>query len=91
MTVYDLPRDCLIELKGNYIVELVNEGMFGQVVYNDDSIDEPSWGDFADVDELVPDDIVFDHYCDTCFEKDDFFCMEDVSYEEWERMEGRID
>ena len=88
MYVKDLPRNCLEELKASYVSALVNEGCYGEVVFDDATIESPSWGDMADIDTLIPDEIVFEHYEGVSFEKDDFFCMEDVSYEEWEAMEN---
>ena len=72
MTVRELSREQLIELKGNYMVELADEGTFAEVMNRD--YDEPSWGDFADADEIIPDDIIFNHYEIYDFGNDDFFC-----------------
>lgn len=63
-TVTDLTRDELTELKGFYLTELVNEG----------EIEEPSWWDLANIDEIVSDEIVFEYYHDILFTEDDFFC-----------------
>lgn len=73
--VHDLCRDCLIELKINYMTELVNEGNFGEVFYDDNSIHEPSMGDIAEADNVVPDDFIFEYYADIDFSPDDFFCL----------------
>lgn len=72
MTVHDLSREEMIELKGNYMVELVNEGVFREVMNRD--YDEPSWGDFADADEIIPDDLMFEHYGGIEFVEEDFWC-----------------
>ena len=88
MTARDLPRDCLVELKQNYMMELVDEGTFGEIVYGDASITHPAWGDMIDADEIVPDDVIFEYYDGIDFVKDDFFCMLETSYEEWEEMEN---
>lgn len=90
MYVCNLPRDCLIELKMNYMAELAKEGMFGKVMYDDETITEPSMGDYAEADNVIPDDFIFGHYDGIDFVKDDFFCMMEMSYEDWEKMEARV-
>ena len=60
MTVQELTRDELIELKQKYYID-----------YRDDS---PSYGELADVDTLVTDEEVYEEYADVDFVKDDFFC-----------------
>ena len=87
MDVRSLPRDCIVELKRNYIVELDEEGTFGEIVHNDPSYGHPAWSDIAYADELILDDIIFEHYDGISFVKDDFFCMMETSYEEWDKME----
>lgn len=72
MTVHDLSREEMIELKGNYMVELVNEGVFREVMNRD--YDEPSWGDFADANEIIPDDLMFERYGGIEFVEEDFWC-----------------
>ena len=69
--VSDLCRDCLVELKIDYMVELVNEGTFAEVMEVD--YNEPSYGDIADADEIIPDDFIFEHYAGIGFVPDDFF------------------
>lgn len=58
MNVHELQRDQLIELKQRYLCE---HG-------------DPSWGDMADSDELVADQMIFDEYEDVDFTEDDFSC-----------------
>lgn len=72
MDVTELSREQLIELKGAYLRELVNEGTFAEVMGVD--YDEPSYSDMANIDSLVPDDVIFKHYEDIHFVEDDFFC-----------------
>ena len=60
MTVYDLNRDQLIELKQNYYSETYNNN--------------PSYDELADVDNLVSDQEIYDEYAGTDFVPDDFFC-----------------
>ena len=58
MTVYDLNRDQLIELKQSI---LCDHG-------------SPSYGELADADEIVSDDAVFSEFNNYDFSTDDFFC-----------------
>lgn len=71
MTVTELTRDRLIQLKENYMIELVNEGTFAEVMGVD--YDAPSWGDIFGADELIPDGVIFEHYGDIDFVEDDFW------------------
>ena len=73
MSVRELNRDQLTELKGNYMVQLVNEGTFAEVMNR--GYDEPDWDDMANADDYVSDDVVFDVYDGIDFGTNDFFCM----------------
>lgn len=70
MTVYDLSREQLTELKEHYLVELDNCGELEEVA----GIDAISYGVLVDIDEVVPDEVVFNHYNGVEFVPDDFFC-----------------
>ena len=70
MKVTDLNREQLVELKQNYLVQLSNEGLFAEMFGVD--YDGPSWGDLAAADDIVPDDVIFDHYRDSEFVEEDF-------------------
>ena len=72
MDVRDLSREQIVELKCNYMTELVNEGSFAEIMGVD--YDEPSYWDLANADEIVPDDVIFEHYDGVYFVEDDFFC-----------------
>lgn len=72
MHVTELSREQLTELKNNYMVELVNEGTFAEVMDRD--YDAPSMWDVAHADEIVPDDVIFRQYDGIDFTPDDFFC-----------------
>lgn len=72
MTVQDLNRDQLAELKCSYYFELVNEGIFGEIIGRD--YDEPSYYDLAFVDDIVSDEFIFERYEGISFVEDDFFC-----------------
>ena len=72
MDVTELSRKQLVELKCNYMSELVNEGSFAEILGVD--YDEPSYWDFANADEIIPDDVIMKNYEGTCFVPDDFFC-----------------
>lgn len=72
MDVRDLSREQLVELKQRYLTQLADEGTFAEVVGRD--YDSPSYGDLADADEIVPDDVIYRQYEGVNFVKDDFFC-----------------
>lgn len=76
MDVLELSRDQLIELKCNYMAELVNEGTFAEVMNRD--YEEPSCGDIANADELISDEFIMEHYAGINFVNDDFFCTANV-------------
>lgn len=63
MTVYELSRDQLIELKQNYIDEKNTEAGQGT-----------SWYELAEADTLVSDKEVYAAYECYDFGNDDFFC-----------------
>lgn len=60
MSVEELSRDQLIELKQNYLEEVLGE--------------ETSWYDLANADNIVSDEYVFAQEGATEFVMDDFFC-----------------
>lgn len=62
MSVTELNRDQLYDLNQQYLINYLSE-------VEDRS---PSWGELADADEIVPDNIIFEAYDGTCFEEDDF-------------------
>ena len=72
MTVRELNRDQLTELKRMYYVQLVNECLFAKVMGV--NIDEPSYDMIEKVNEYVSDEVIFDAYDNTVFTEDDFFC-----------------
>lgn len=76
MNVRDLSREQLTELKQNYLEQLANEGTYSEVLSCDHK--EPSYWDLVNVDEIVPDDVVFENYAGVCFVRDDFFCTAEV-------------
>lgn len=61
MSVEELPREALQELKQRYYAEKYDE--------------ELSYGELADIDDIVSDEEVFDEYGGTSFTEDDFFCL----------------
>ena len=63
MTVYELNRDQLEELKANYLMEKTDERG-----------ESPSWGDLADADNIISDHEIFAVYDGTEFSNDDFSC-----------------
>lgn len=71
MKVTELTRGQLRELKERYLILLADEGTFAEVVGRD--YDEPSWGDLAEADGIVPDEVVFRQWEGVDFVPDDFF------------------
>ena len=63
MDVKDLNRDQLIELKQAFLVQTLDRD--GKC---------PSYGELADVDELISDEKIYEAYSETAFSADDFFC-----------------
>ena len=59
MTVRELNRGQLAQLKTDYYIQRHGEGI---------SLDE-----ICEIDNIVSDDEVYEHYCDVCFTVDDFF------------------
>lgn len=63
MTVYDLNREQLIELKQHYLTQMYEQR--GESV---------SQYELSIADEVVPDQMVYEHFDDVDFVNDDFFC-----------------
>lgn len=72
MTTHNLNRNQLIELKERFMIEMVNDNMYA-VTFGTDW-DEPSLGEIAFADEIVPDDWIHRYFDGTSFVPDDFFC-----------------
>ena len=70
MTVHELNREQLIQLKQQYLCQLAEEGCYAEV--RGVPYDEPSYGDLADADEIVSDDVIFRNYDDVYFTEEDF-------------------
>lgn len=70
MTIDDLTKDQMLELKQMYLTQLADEGSYAEVVGVD--YDEPSYADLANADEIVPDDIIYKKYDGAEFYEDDF-------------------
>lgn len=60
MSVKELTREQLIELKQNYYCNVLNNNA--------------SYGELADIDNLVSDNEIFEEYDGIIFTNDDFFC-----------------
>ena len=71
MTVEELSRNQIIELKERYMIELAVSGEYAEVM--NVSWDNPSLGEIAEADNLIPDDIILERYQDTVFSEDDFY------------------
>lgn len=72
MEVRELNKEQMHELKERYLIQLADEGNFAEVLGVD--YDAPSYGDMANADRIVPDDVVFHEYEGVDFVTDDFFC-----------------
>ena len=69
LTVYDLTRNQLDELKAIYLDQHLQE-----------TCDEcASYGEITSASEIVPDWLIFDTYAGTLFSPGDFFCGEEVT------------
>lgn len=82
MKVTELTREQLIQLKQRYLTILADEGSFAEVVGRD--YDEPSYGDLADADNIVPDDVVLREYEYVDFVEEDFTVEDDRSEKPWD-------
>lgn len=76
MTLQELSKDQLHELKERYLMELADEGTFAEVLGVD--YDEPSYEDLSNADDIVPDDVIEREYEGICFVEDDFFCTANI-------------
>lgn len=72
MTVYELTREQLCELKERYMIMAAEQGDYSELFGV--TWDFPSWGEIAMCDELVPDEVIFENYELYTFGEDDFFC-----------------
>lgn len=63
MNVHELTRDQITELKQKMLTDRMAE-----------HDEEPSYGELADVDEVISDEEVFSEFEGTEFTNDDFFC-----------------
>ena len=63
MTLQELSKDQLHEVKERYLIKLADEGTFAEVIGVD--YDEPSYWDLANADDIVPDDVIEREYGDT--------------------------
>ena len=73
MTIHELNREQLVELKEQYLSRLDDEGTLNEVLYDNPDDDRGlSYGELANADSLVPDDVIFHEYEGTMFSEDDF-------------------
>lgn len=70
LTIDDLNRNQIIELKERYMIELAVEGVYGEIMGTGES---PSLGEIANADNLIDDAIILERYQDTVFSEDDFY------------------
>lgn len=76
MTIHELKRPQLVELKCDYMAEMAAQGRFMAEIYGEGEERDPSYGEMADADKLVPDKKLFDYYGDIDFSVDDFWDKE---------------
>lgn len=69
MTYDDLTPDQRLQVKQRYMMKLADEGNFVGVVYGDGEERDPSYGELADADRMIPDDVVRDG---TVYTEEDF-------------------
>ena len=76
MTVSELNREQIMQLKCNYLDQLSGEGCIDYVLYGDEEQRECGvyMGEYAIADELIPDDVLFRHCEGFDFSEDDFTC-----------------
>ena len=73
MTYDELTPEQKLQVKQDYLCRLADEGCFIEVVYgNGEEERGPSYGELADADILVPDDVIWDKFAGTMFTEDDF-------------------
>lgn len=70
MTVKELNREQLNELKQNYATQLTDCG-------EDEEVFGISYGELIEA-ENIPDEVIFNHYDGISFTDDDFFCSCDA-------------
>ena len=70
MSVNELNKEQLVELKQAYMTELVNEGTYAEIMGTDN--DEPSFGELLAADMLISDEFIKDYYSGYSFTEDDF-------------------
>ena len=75
MKVTELNREQLIELKQNYLTEIMDRR----------TGESPSLGELAEANETVSDEEIFKFYADTEFVPDDFSCSMEEELPWWER------
>lgn len=66
MSVKELNREQLTELKQIYYCE--------EYIKNNVLENNASYGELADIDNLVSDNEIYEYYNDTMFVEEDFFC-----------------
>lgn len=70
MTYDELTPGQRLQVKQRYMMKLADEGNFVEVMYGDRGEERgPSYGELADADRLVPDDVVRDG---TVYTEEDF-------------------
>lgn len=71
-TVGQLTKKELTQLKEFYVSELVNEGLFGEIIFDDEDIKEPSYSFLININEFISDEFIINYYSNINFSDDDF-------------------
>lgn len=75
MTVLELNREQILQLKCAYLDQLADEGVIDEVLYDNAETNRECgvyMGEYVMADELIPDNMIFEHYNGICFTEDDF-------------------
>ncbi len=70
LTVTELSREQIIELKQDYLFRYYQETA--------DEEDGPSQAELSDADDIISDGMIFEAYESTLFTADDFFCTASI-------------
>lgn len=74
MTVKELNRDQLTELKEKYLYDLYERNEVEDVLGYTQRCKSPSWSELEDVNDIISDEMIEEYYEGVVFSNDDFFC-----------------
>lgn len=70
MSIIELSKMQITELKQAYLAQLAENGEFSEVTGFD--YDYPSYDDLNNVDDIISDELILNHYYGVDFSEDDF-------------------